>query len=244
MENSHPPIILPDEWDRVQTEMARRKSSGRRHNCNSPFAGKLVCADCGEYYGSKVWHSNSKYRRVIWQCNGKFKGNAKCHTPHLYEQDIQRLFMAALSKLYSHRESILDTGRLILNQLTDTTAVDTELDVVLREMEVTAGLVRSCVAENATQAMNQADFQIRYNGYVERYEELRERYTQLQADLEEREMKSIRVSGFLFSLREQEVLPIEFDEKLWNAMVDHVTVHTDERLVFHFKNGTEIVEQL
>ena len=92
--------------------------------------------------------------------------------------------------------------------------------------------------------MNQADFQVRYNGYVERYEKLRERYTQLQEDLEEREMKSIRVSGFLFSLREQEELPIEFDEKLWNAMVDHVTVHTDERLVFQFKNGTEIVEQL
>lgn len=133
---------------------------------------------------------------------------------------------------------------MILNQLTDTTAVDTELDVVLREMEVTAGLVRSCVEENATQAMNQADFQVRYNGYVERYEKLRERYTQLQEDLEEREMKSIRVSGFLFSLREQEELPIAFDEKLWNAMVDHVTVHTDERLVFHFKNGTEIVEHL
>lgn len=244
VENSHPPIILPDEWDRVQTEMARRKSSGRRHNCNSPFAGKLVCADCGEYYGSKVWHSNSKYRRVIWQCNGKFKGANKCHTPHLYEQDIQRLFLSALSKLYSQRETVLDIGRLILNQLTDTTSVDAELTAVLREMEVTAGLVRSCVAENATQAMNQADFRIRYNGYVERYEKLRERHTQLQADLEEREMKSIWVGGFLFSLREQEELPIEFDEKLWNAMVDHVTVHTDERLVFHFKNGIEIVEWL
>lgn len=149
-----------------------------------------------------------------------------------------------LSKLYSRRETILDTGRLILSQLTDTTAMDAELGTVLQEMEVTAGLVRTSVEENATQAINQTDFQIRYNGYVERYEKLRERYTQLQADQEEREMKSIRISGFLFALREQEELPIEFDAKLWNAMVDHVTVYADERIVFRFKNGCEIAEQL
>ena len=244
VENSHPPIILPDEWDRVQAEMARRKSSGRRHNCNSPFSGKLICADCGEQYGSKVWHSNSKYRRVIWQCNGKFKGDHKCGTPHLYEADIQRLFLAAVSKLYSQRETILDTGRLIMNQLTDTTSVDAELDAVRQEIEIIAGLVRTCVTENASQAVNQIVFQNRYNSYVERYEKLRERCVQLQANLEEWEMKSIRISGFLFTLREHEELPIEFDEKLWNAMIDHVTVHADERLAFHFKNGVEIVEQL
>ena len=34
-------------------------------------------------YGSKVWHSTSKYRRVIWQCNSKFKNDEKCNTPHL-----------------------------------------------------------------------------------------------------------------------------------------------------------------
>ena len=70
-EQGHPAIIDPDQWEKVQTEMAVRKSKGRHHNSLSPFSAKIVCGDCGEYYGPKVWHSTDKYRRVIWQCNGK-----------------------------------------------------------------------------------------------------------------------------------------------------------------------------
>lgn len=79
----------------MQMEIQRRKNLGRSHNCCSPFSAKLKCGDCGEYFGSKVWHSNSKYKRTIWQCNAKFKGESKCATPHLYEQRIKELFLEA-----------------------------------------------------------------------------------------------------------------------------------------------------
>ena len=48
----------------------------------------------------------------------------------------------------------------------------------------------------------------------------------------------------MFELREMDALPIEFNEKLWNGLVDHVMVYNDERLVFHFKDGSKIAEQL
>ena len=80
VECSHPAIIEPAEWEAVQVEVARRKKMGRRHDCFTPFSGKVICGDCGSVYGSKIWHSNSKYRRVIWQCNRKFKNETKCTT--------------------------------------------------------------------------------------------------------------------------------------------------------------------
>ena len=92
VEGSHDAIIEPAEWQLVQTEMQRRKNAGRSHNCCSPFSAKLKCGDCGEYFGSKVWHSNSKYKRTVWQCNAKFKGESKCAMSHLYEQRIRELF--------------------------------------------------------------------------------------------------------------------------------------------------------
>lgn len=246
VQNSHPPIIQPDEWDRVQAEFQRRKAQGKNHNCNRLFSAQIVCGDCGEYYGSKVWHSNSKHRRVIWQCNGKFKGDHKCGTPHLYETDIQRLFMSAVSKLYSDRESILKTCRLLQTTLTDNTSIDTECDELLREMDVVAGLIRSCIDENASQAFDQVSYLERYNGYVDRYESLKDRYryTRLQVKQEERDAEALRIGGFMFELRELGELPIAFDEKLWHGLIDHVTVYHDERLVFHFKDGSEIIEQL
>jgi predicted transcriptional regulator len=56
--------------------MKKRKSIGytSRTSC---FSSKLICGECGGFYGSKVWHSTSKYRRTIWQCNRKFKNDKK-----------------------------------------------------------------------------------------------------------------------------------------------------------------------
>ena len=83
VENSHEAIIDPLLFDRVQEEMARRKALGRSYSGKTIFSCRLICGDCGHYLGSKVWNSTSKYRRVIWQCNNKFKGECKCSTPHL-----------------------------------------------------------------------------------------------------------------------------------------------------------------
>ena len=77
VEDSHPAIIELWEWAQVQAELERRKNSRTRHRETSPFSGKIFCAKCGEIFGSKTWHSTDCYRRVVWQCNGKFKGERK-----------------------------------------------------------------------------------------------------------------------------------------------------------------------
>jgi hypothetical protein len=48
----------------------------------------------------------------------------------------------------------------------------------------------------------------------------------------------------LSRLTELESPPIEFDEKLWHAVVDKVTVYNDDRLVYSLKDGTEITVEL
>ena len=45
-------------------------------------------------------------------------------------------------------------------------------------------------------------------------------------------------------LAELEAPPIEFDEKLWHAVVDKVTVYNDDRLVYSLKDGSEITVML
>lgn len=244
VEHSHPAIIAPEEWERVQLELHRRKDNSRRTLCNGSFAGKLICGDCGEIFGSKVWHSNSKYRRTIWQCNAKFKGNKKCTTPHLYEDDIKELFVVALSKLMVNREALLEDGRLIRRELMDTVAIDTECDELLQDMEVVAGLIQKCVNENAMQTIDQDEYINRYNALVERHEKAQSRYDSLQKKRERRLIQADVMSGFLFAITELDTLQFQFDPALWHATVDHVTVYADERLVFHFKNGSEVEVRL
>ena len=240
VENSHPAIIEPEEWERVQLELARRKDSGRRTLCQSPFAGKIICGDCGDIYGVKVWHSNNKYRRTIWQCNNKFKGDKKCTTSHLYEEDIKASFITALSTLLSDREELLKDSSIILAELDDNTAIDTECDNLIEEMDMLSAHIQKCVAENAVQAADQDEYIRRYNSLVERYEKLQSRYDYLQKKKERRLIPADRLSGFMFAIKELDLLQLEFNEKLWQMTVENVTVYGDGRLVWRFRNGCAI----
>ena len=239
VEHSHEAIIDPEEWERVQLELARRKNSTRRTQCNRPFAGKIICGYCGEIFGSKVWHSNSKYRRTIWRCNAKYENGDPCSTPHLYEDDLKKHFITALSQLLTDRTTLLEDGRLILRELLDAAALETDISKTLQEMDVVAGIIQQMINENASKAADQAAYADRYNSLVERYEKLQAEYDALLQQKERRKIQAEAISNCLESLEELDLLDITFTDALWNTVVDHVTVYADGRLMFHFKNGAK-----
>ncbi len=67
VEGNHEAIIPPAVFDNVQVLMQSRGKGSSRNSCVSIFSSKIWCGDCGSWYGSKVWHSNDKYRKVVWQ---------------------------------------------------------------------------------------------------------------------------------------------------------------------------------
>lgn len=148
--------------------------------------------------------------------------------------------MVALSKLMVNREALLEDGRLIRHELLDTAAIDTECEEMLQEMDVVAGIIQKCVNENAMQAIDQDEYINRYNALVERHEKLQSRYDTLQKKRERRLLQADAMSGFLFAITELDTLQLQLNQPLWHTTVDHVTVYADERLVFHFKNGSEV----
>ena len=239
VENSHPAIIDPTEWDMVQGEFHRRKEANKRTTCHSPFAGKVICGDCGEQFGPKVWHSNSQYRRVIWQCNHKFKGEHRCSTPHLTEDDLKDYSIIALSLLLKKREALFEDGRLIRAALTDHTEIDAELQKLTEELEIVAHMIENTIATNAITALDQLEYAKTYESLTERYQALQKRYRALTRQRAEKEYKADILSGFLFEIGEYDVLDTEWSDSRFHAIVDHITVYNDGRLVFTFRNGSE-----
>ena len=240
IEKSHQPIIDPQEFDLVQAEFARRKGLGLHYSGSSVFASRIVCGDCGRFYGLKVWHSNSKYRRTIWQCNEKFAGEWKCQTPHLREEDIKARFLVAFNQLLDSKDTLLEDCRLMQNHLTDCSTIDTELDDLLREIEVVTELTKRCIQENAQSAQSQKEYAERYNGCVARYETAKAQVDALQQQKETRLVQADVIGGFMFAFSEQSCELTEFNESLWIAMVQKATAYRDGRLVFTFQNGVEI----
>ena len=239
VEHSHEPIITPEEFDKVQTELARRKQISRQYSGKSIFSSRIICEDCGSYFGSKVWNSTSKYRRVIWQCNGKFKGEHKCETPHLDEETIKARFVTALNAIIESKDNILEDCRLMQATLTDCTGIDTEIESLLEEIDVVTELTKRCIAENSQTAQNQEEYAARYNGFVERYEKAKAQLEQLRTTKTAREAQAEAIGAFMFEMQELDTIN-EFDEKLWLTIIDTVTVHADGRMTFKFQGGTEI----
>ena len=245
VDQSHPAIIDPEEWQKVQDEMAVRKAKGKHHNSLSPFSAKIVCGDCGEFYGSKVWHSTDKYRRVIWQCNGKFKGEYRCGTPHLYEEGIKRLFLRAVADLTEDREVLLETCRMIHDEYLNTDTIDAECVTLNDEIEIVSGLTKKLIAENATTAIPQDEYNRKYDALVERYHAAQDRLDELQKLRITRSFQADVLECFMFEIKAIDTsLPLEYTDRFWLNLIDRVTVYEDSRLVFRFKNGAKVEETL
>ncbi|MDD4803120.1 MAG: recombinase family protein [Syntrophomonas sp.] len=240
VQNSYPAIIPPDEFDAVQAEIERRKKLGRPVSCHSPFSAKIICGECGGFYGSKVWGSNTKYRRTIWRCNEKYKGEKPCQTPHLNEDDIKQRFLAAFNVVMGGREELLSNCRLAQQVLCNCTAIDAEIAERQREIEVVAELTRKSIYENACVAVDQNEFNERHSGYMERHQNAAERIASLEAQRRERQNKLIILDKYIKEIESRPLVIEEFDDKLWMASVDKVTVTPEGKLIFCFKDGTEI----
>lgn len=240
VENSHEAIIDPILFERVQEELARRKALGRSYSGKSIFSSRLICGDCGHFLGSKVWNSTNKYRRVIWQCNNRFKGECKCGTPHLTEETIKEKFLEAYSQLLPDRERLIEDCRLMQTTLTDCSDIDREKQDLLQELEIVMELIQRCVDENSRVAQNQEEYLTRYNGLVARYERAQTRIKSLEKERTERMAKADAIGGFMFRLRELDQPLEHFDQRLWLEVIDCVTVHRDGGLTFKFQNGTKV----
>ena len=203
------------------------------------FSSKIRCGECGSWYGSKVWHSNSKYRKVIWQCNHKFDGDKHCSTPHLTDDIIQRAFLSAANKLLATKDTVIADGREMMSLLFDTNDLEREQEELQQETQVVSDMVQQCIYENAHVALDQAEYQKRYDALVARFDKAKARHTEVTDLIAERMARKHQIESYLNELRNREPLT-EFRETDWLAMVDFITIHSKKDIRVTLKDGTEI----
>ena len=235
----HEAIISPDTFELVQAEIARRKNEKNRYSGVSIFSSKIKCGECGNWYGAKTWHSTDKYRRTIYRCNHKY-GGKKCQTPHLTEDEIKLTFVNAFNRLFSEREELIANIEEAVNKISNTVDLETKRDDLAEHMRVLVDMTQNCINENARIAQDQTEYQKRYNDLVSKYESCKEKYEATVAKIDNRHAKGKILKNFLMAFRSQEEILMEFDESLWSAMVDFMTVYGKGDIGVTFKDGMEI----
>ena len=242
IEESHEPIIPPDEFDAVQVEIERRKEMGGAVRSLSPFSSKIICGDCGAYFGKKTWSSNNeKYRRSVWRCNARYetKGQRTCRTSHITEEELEHKFIEAFNELIQNRKSIIDDCKTAQRLLCDTSEIDKQIAEAESERSLVEGIAMQAINDNKRHAVNQTEWLQHNEKYLKRYDELNELIERLEKEKTERLNRSQVIKRFIRRISKESIIS-SFDVDLWSASVESVTVGIDGKLTFRFKNGAEI----
>ena len=141
-------------------------------------------------------------------------------------------------------EERIEGLRYAKKALSDADFIDADIEQTERDLELLSGMIRNCIMMNATATLTEAEYQQQYAELTRQYESKKAEHSELLAQKKSMESLDVVFSGILFQLTELQDIPAEFNESLWNTLVDHVTVYSDERIVFTFKDGAEIITML
>ena len=237
VENSHPAIISAEDFEQVQAEFERRKTIGKMYSSASVFSSKIKCGCCGSFFGSKVWHSTDKYRKVIWQCNNKYSGQNKCNTPHIQEDTIKEKFIEAYNAINQYRNEFFESCKIICETLSDESKLDDKLSVLYSKLNNLEISLQAFIKENAMHPQEKNFYEETISDYDDKrkfYETEIESITNKKAKQHSR--KEI-IENMIRQMKMSDSTLKRFDEKLCRFMIDSIIVNTNGKLRFIFWNG-------
>ena len=241
VEGSHKAIISPAEWDLVQLEFKRREKFKKSYSGSGIFSNRIVCSDCGSFYGPKVWHSNDKYRAIIWQCNSKFgKNHEKCHTIHLTESQIINCFLKAYNELGKNKANVVEDCQFMIGLINNTSELSEKIESINEEIEVVVEMVEKLIKENMSKPQDQDEYMKKHNSLEKRHSALVEKVTTLELERKRKLEQINALNIYLEAYKKQPEFVAEWDPSIWIMTVDQVLVQRNGKIRFKFYTGAEI----
>ena len=88
--------------------------------------------------------------------------------------------------------------------------------------------------------LTRAKTKTHYNALVERYDRLKAQYDEVSTAISDNEARYEQMGRFITVLKDQEGVITEFDDALWNSLVEKIVVKSKEDVTVVFKDGTEM----
>ena len=204
------------------------------------FSSRVFCGDCGGFYGRKVWHSTDAYKTFIWRCNNKYKTGSRCTTPHVTEEKLKQVFVSAFNQRMDIKAETLEACRTAMAAICDVGALDAEVQTVTDEIAVLVELSKQLLDEYSHHAQNHEAYQHKHAALVEKYEAADARLKALQSERSRRIDMRKNIEWFMEAFANAKGLLSAFDEALFFAVTDVITVYHDGNMVVRFRDGVEV----
>lgn len=238
IEKDHEPIVSPETYQMMQEEMRRRKESGSNMQCVSIFSSRIICGDCGGYYGRKIWHSSTKYTAWHWHCNAKFQKRKYCETPTLKEESLEETFVEVFNRLIADKDEIMENYRLCIDAVTDDSEYRRQLEDLNNGCGEVQMLIRSLLMTYSRQDTAD-DIHEKLQEYEERLDTMARLKQELDLKIAACATKRVQITGFLNELMKHDAPLAKFDPLVWHAVINYATVNRNCTITFTFRDGTE-----
>ena len=232
--NHHEPIITEEQFERAQ-EMRNRRNGNRKHNVapgkrekfsrQFAFSCMIECGFCGSNLSRRSWHSNSKYKKTMWQCVKSTKeGKRFCpDSKGIPEQVIEDAFIESYRMLCNDNKDVLEEFLKRTEKALGENSIEDQLHKLQKNMEKVSSK-RKKLLDNYLKGIIEQDI------YEETDVELKTELTNVRAKLEylqqqsdEKNSLQRRISDFKKALSHNEVLE-EFDRGIFESIVEKVIV--------------------
>lgn len=237
IKGNHEPIISEEIFDAAQSLLDYRANHKTIINTKHPFSGLIFCSHCGGLYGPRIWHSNNRYRKIVWICNSRSK-NDNCFSKTINDEVLEQAFLEAAGLIIKDKNTVIQNlENRILNDF-NTEPIEKELACLELKNEIIITALNDMVISKSSSTIDSINFEEKYSNLEKEYD-----HHQREIDkLNERKTAIIvtkqKLKLYLKYL--SNIISIEkFNEKDLRSMVDKI-ITDGEILTFIFKDGKEV----
>ena len=230
----HEPIISEEMFARAQ-EIRNRRNGNRKHGVTPgkrekfsrqyAFSCMLECGYCGGNLSRRRWHSNSKYKKTIWQCAKATKdGKRFCpDSKGIPEQVIEEAFVESYRMLCRDNKDVLEEFLKRTEKALGENSAEDQLNKLQKRID-NLSYKRKKLLDNYLNGVVQQDIYEETDVSLKRdLSNEKAKLEYLQQQLDEESSLQRRIADFKKALSQNEVLE-EFDRGIFESIIEKVIV--------------------
>lgn len=238
VKDHHDPIVSEEVFDAVQRKL-QKGSKKKRQSGARDFSSMVVCGDCGAFYGSKVWHSNDKYKKIIYRCNAKYEGD-KCSTPAVDEERLKEIFVEAINTLTDEKKKIVESLKRMMEIKLDEEGFATALKDAALVLQKAEDDYRAIIDKQKVAPTDFAEYETQIKKAGTDYDAAKEQYEVLLEADRKRIREAFAFENCIKALESIEGSLAEYDYNIMKQTVEKIRVYSDKTVIVEFVSGIEV----
>lgn len=144
------------------------------------------------------------------------------------------MFVDAYNKMIVSKDGIIKNVELILNKIVSVESIEDKIKEVNKNIESVVNDVEILIHSSKEEDL------IKQKRLESKYDDLIKELKELEHQKEEVNDKQNKINTFISNLKNKSDSIAEFDEELFNVMVDKAIVNRDKSIEFIFNSGYKV----